>query len=438
MLTGLKSSLADALKKITKSHGIDKALVTEIVKDLQRALITADIDVKIIFAMTEKIEHRMLNDEVVAGLSRKQHAITIIHEEMTKIMGNESDFEFQPGKQNKIMLLGIQGSGKTTSITKLSRFLTKQGYKIGIIGADTYRPGALDQLKQSCEKSNIVVYGENKNDDSVSIVTKGLKHFAKESLDIILIDTAGRHKEETNLLKEMGEIQKAANPDLALLVIDGTIGRQCFSQADAFNKTIPVGGIIVTKLDSSAKGGGALSASAATGAKIMYIGTGEKPDDFQKFTPTDFIGRLLGISNIKSILEFAKNLEQSSDQDQQRRISSGKMSIDDFYSQIQQLEMPSLKGLVENLQGVSVKQDQLEQATANIEKWRFIIQSMTKTEKRDPTVLGRSRIKRIARGSGTSEIDVKNMIKSHKQANTTMKAAHGREGNKLLRKMGLT
>ena len=190
------------------------------------------------------------------------------------MLGNETEFNFQPGKQNKVILLGIQGSGKTTVASKLAKFLTKQGYSVGVIGADTYRPGALVQLRTMCEKSNVEVYGEENNKDSPEIVKNGLKHYEKLPLDIILIDTAGRHKEEQDLLDEMERINKIANPELALLVIDGTIGQQCFSQAEAFHKTLPVGGIIVTKLDSSAKGGGAIAASAATGAQIMYIGTG--------------------------------------------------------------------------------------------------------------------------------------------------------------------
>ena len=176
-------------------------------------------------------------------------------------------------------MLGIQGSGKTTISSKLAKFLTRQGYRVGVIGADTFRPGALVQLRTMCEKSNVEVYGDENNKNSSDIVKRGLKHFENSNLDIILIDTAGRHKEEKDLLDEMTEISKVADPDLALLVIDGTIGQQCFSQAEAFNKTVPVGGIVITKLDSSAKGGGALAASSATGAQVMYVGTGERIDD---------------------------------------------------------------------------------------------------------------------------------------------------------------
>ena len=205
-------------------------------------------------------------------------------------------------------MLGIQGSGKTTITSKLSKFLTRQGYRVGVIGADTFRPGALVQLQTMCEKSNVEVYGDENNKDSPDIVKKGIKHFENTNLDIILIDTAGRHKEEKDLLDEMTQISEVAKPDLALLVIDGTIGQQCFSQAEAFNKTVPVGGIVITKLDSSAKGGGALAASAATGAQVMYIGTGERIDDLEQFAPTRFVGRLLGMGDVQAVLDLAKRL----------------------------------------------------------------------------------------------------------------------------------
>ena len=303
MLDGLKNSLGDAIKKIVKSSGIDEELIKDLCKDVQRALLTSDVNVRLVLEITKRLEERSLNETPPPGLSRKDHIVKILYDELSKLLGSESDFNFIPGKQNKIILLGIQGSGKTTVASKLAKFLTGQGHKVGVVGADTYRPGALIQLKMMCEKSNVEVYGEENNKDSPNIVQNGLKYFAGQSIDVIIIDTAGRHKEEHDLLEEMGKINKVAKPDLALLVIDGTIGQQCFNQAEAFHKTIPVGGVIISKLDSSAKGGGALAASAATGAQIMYIGTGERIDDLEKFSPTRFVGRLLGMGDIQAVLD---------------------------------------------------------------------------------------------------------------------------------------
>lgn len=439
MLDNLKTNLRDAIKKIVKSSGVDEELIKELSKDVQRALLQSDVNVRLVLEITKNLEDRSLNETPPPGLSRKDHIVKILYDELSKLLGNETEFDFKPGKQNKVILLGIQGSGKTTVASKLAKFLTKQGYSVGVIGADTYRPGALVQLRTMCEKSNVEVYGEENNKDSPEIVKNGLRHFEKLPLDIILIDTAGRHKQEQDLLDEMERIHKVAEPDLALLVIDGTIGQQCFNQAEAFHKTVPVGGIIVTKLDSSAKGGGAIAASAATGAQIMYIGTGERIDDLEKFSPTRFVGRLLGMGDIQAVLDLAKRLENEGDDVRLKRISSGKMNMEDFFYQLEEVtKVGSLKGFLDNMPGLSgmVKDDQLDQMEERVSKWRFIIQSMTREEKADPDLLNSSRIKRIARGSGWSEHEVKELLKNYKNSKNMMKASKGRQMQGNLRRMG--
>lgn len=441
MLDNLKDNLRSAIKKIVSSSGVDEELIKELSKNVQRALLQSDVNVKLVLQITKNLEERSLNETPPPGLSRKDHIVKILYDELKNLLGNEIEFSFKPEKLNKVMMLGIQGSGKTTICSKLAKFLTRQGYKVGVIGADTYRPGALIQLRTMCEKANVEVYGEEKNKNSPQVVKNGLKHFENSELDIVLIDTAGRHKEEKDLLDEMTEINKVANPDLALLVIDGTIGQQCHAQAEAFHKIVPVGGIVVTKLDSSAKGGGALAASAATGAQIMYIGTGERIDDLEQFSPTRFVGRLLGMGDIQAVLDLAKRLENEGDDVRLKRISSGKMNMDDFYYQLEEVtKVGSLRGFLDNLPGLAgqVKEDQLDQMEGRIEKWRYIIQSMTVEEKNDPEVLlNASRIKRIARGSGWPEHEVKELMKNYKNSKGMMKASKGRQMQGTLRKMGL-
>jgi signal recognition particle subunit SRP54 len=440
MLDNLKNGLRAALKKIVNSSGIDEALIKELAKDIQRALLQSDVNVKLVFEITKNLEERSLNENPPPGLSRKDHIVKILYDELSKLLGTEKQYEFKPGRLNKVLMLGIQGSGKTTITAKLSKFLTKQGYRVAVIGADTFRPGALTQLKTMCEKANVDVYGEEGNSDSPQIVKNGLKHFENSNFDVIIIDTAGRHKEEKDLLEEMKQISKVANQDLTLLIIDGTIGQQCYNQAEAFHKTAPVGGIIITKLDSSAKGGGALAAASATGAQIMYIGTGERIDDLEKFSPTRFVGRLLGMGDIQALLDMAKRLETEGDEERVKRISHGKMNMEDFYFQIEQAtKAGGLRSILDNMPGMSgmVKEDQLDAQEEKMEKWRYIIQSMTKLEKEDPDLLNASRIKRIARGAGWPEHEVKDLLKAYKNSKTMMKASKGRQMQGMLRKMGL-
>ena len=237
----------------------------------------------------------------------------------------------------------------------------------------------------------------------------------------------------------MREMRNVIDPDLVLLIIDGTIGQQAFNQARAFHEAAPVGGIIVTKLDGTAKGGGVLAASAVTGAKVMFIGTGERIDDLEVFSPTSFVGRILGMGDIKAVLEMARGLELQADQNQAKRLLSGKMTIEDFYAQMENVGKMGFRSVIDNLPGLSgmVKEDQLDALEGKMEKWRFIIQSMTKDEKKNPEIINESRRKRIARGSGVTEHEIKDLVKQYNNSKTMMKQAKGRQMQGMLRKFGI-
>ncbi len=438
VLDSLKNSLRNTLKKLVGASSIDEALINDIVKDVQRSLLQSDVNVKLVLQVTNKIKERALNEQPPPGLSRKDHVVKILYEEISSLLGRERELSFQPNKLNIILMIGIQGSGKTSVTAKLGRWLTKHGYRVGVIGADIYRPGALEQLSTICNKINIEVYGEKDNQDVLGIVRHGIEHFSTNH-DVIIIDTAGRHKEESALLDEMKSIYNLVNPDLVLLVIDGTIGQQCYTQAEAFHKAVPVGGIIVTKLDGAAKGGGALSAAAATGATIMFISTGERIDDLEQFSPTRFVGRLLGMGDIKALLDMAKQLEIEADEKKIKRITTGKMTIDDFYYQLEQVnKMGSLKSIFENIPGLSqtVKEEDVDVIDQKMGRWRYIIQSMTKEERSNPDILNASRIRRIALGSGSSEKDVKELLTQYKRSKDLMKSVKGRAMHGLLKRFG--
>ncbi|MEM3383080.1 MAG: signal recognition particle receptor subunit alpha [Nitrososphaerales archaeon] len=437
ILEKLKEGLQAAIKRILSASNVDEQLIKEFVKDVQRALLQADVNVKLVFELSSKIEKRALQENPPPGLSKKDHIIKILYDELVNILGTESKLDLPTNKVNVILLMGIQGSGKTLVSAKLARYLQKRGYKVGLICADTFRPGALVQLRTYAKDIGIDVFGDEKFDNPIKVATEGLKYF-RDKKNVIIIDTAGRHKEEKGLLEEMKQISNVIKPDLTLLVIDGTIGQQCYAQSEAFHKAVPVGGIIVTKLDGAAKGGGALAAAAATGAKILFIGTGERVDDLEVFSPTRFVGRLLGLGDIKALIERAKELEIETDEKKVQRIISGKMTIDDLYYQIEQMKkMGSLRKILDLIPGLSslISKEGLEELENKMKKWKAIIQSMTKDERENPEILNSSRIKRIAMGSGTSEKDVKEMLVKYRQSKAIMKASKGREMRQLLKRM---
>lgn len=454
MLENLRTGLRGAIKKIVRASDINEELIDSLCKDIQRALLQSDVNVKLVLEITKRIKERSMNEEPVKGLTRKDHIITILYGELARLLGyagqtiksidksqqtHDKILQFEPEEQSIILMLGIQGSGKTTVTAKVARWLSKQGYSVGVIGADTWRPGALTQLKMNCSRINTEVYGEEANTDALDIVRKGLAYFRTQNIDVVIVDTAGRHKEESGLLEEMRNMRNAINPNLVLLVIDGTIGQQAFNQAKAFHQAAEVGGIIVTKLDGSAKGGGVLSASAATGAKVLFIGTGERIDDLEVFSPTNFVGRILGMGDIQAVLEMARGLELQADENQAKRLLGGKMTIEDFYAQMENVGKMGFRNVIDNLPGLSgmLKEDQLDALEGKMEKWRFIIQSMTRDEKRNPEIINESRRKRIARGAGLTEHEIKDLVKQYGNSKTLMKQAKGRQLQGMLRKFGI-
>lgn len=414
-LERLGSTLYEALKKVFKASIVDEATVKELVRDIQRALLQADVNVKLVLDISKRIEERALKEKVPPGISRREHVIKVVYEELTRFLGEKpAPIKVEPGKRNVIMLVGIQGSGKTTAAAKLARYYQKRGLKPALICVDTYRPGAYAQLQQLANRINVPLYGDPKAKDPVKIALDGLKQFHDK--EIVIIDTAGRHKEEQELIKEMKMLEKNIKPDEIVLVIDGTIGQQATVQAKAFNEATPLGSIIVTKLDGSARGGGALSAVAATGAPIKFISTGEKVEDIEAFIPSRFVGRLLGMGDLETLLEKVREAEIKVPEKKAKAILSGKFTLTDMYEQFEAMKgMGTFRKLLKMVPGMSydIPEDMLNTAEDRLEKWRVMIQSMTPEEKDNPKIFNASRIKRVARGSGTSEKEVKELLKQY-------------------------
>ena len=290
-LENLGSNLFKAIQKLIKAPVVDEATVKELVRDFQRALLQADVNVALVMELSQNIQTKALEEKLPPGISRREHIIKVIHDELARFVGDKpQELKIVAGKQNVLMMVGIQGSGKTTHSAKLARYFQKRGFKVGIICADTFRPGAYNQLKQLADSINVPFYGELGAKDAVAVSRRGVEHF--KDREVVILDTSGRHKEEASLIAEMQQIERAVKPHEIILVLDGTIGQQASAQATAFKEATTVGSIIVSKLDGTARGGGALSGVAATGAPIKFIGTGEKIEDLEVFVPSRFIGRL--------------------------------------------------------------------------------------------------------------------------------------------------
>jgi signal recognition particle subunit SRP54 len=429
-LEKLGSSLYDALKKVFKASVVDEATVKELVRDIQRALLQADVNVQLVLGISKSIEDRALKDKVPPGISRREHVIKVVYEELTRFLGDKPvPIKVEPGKRKILMLVGIQGSGKTTAAAKLARYFQKRGLKPALVCGDTFRPGAFAQLQQLASRINVPLYGDLKAKDAVRVVTEGLKQFSDK--EVVIVDTSGRHKEEHELIKEMKMLEKSIKPDEVMLVIDGTIGQQALAQAKAFNEATPIGSILVTKLDGSARGGGALSAVAATGAPIKFIGTGEKTEDIEAFVPSRFVGRLLGMGDLETLLDKVKEAEITVPEKKAKAILSGKFTLTDMYEQFEAMKgMGTFKKLMKMIPGMSynIPDEMLSSAEGRLEKWRVMIQSMTPGERDNPKVFNASRMKRVARGSGTSEKEVKELLKQYIMMRRMLKTMRRRKG----------
>ena len=404
---------------------IDKQTLKEVTKDIQRALIQSDVNVKVVFALTKKIEKRALEEELPKGLSPKEHVMRIVYEELVNLVGEEPEELKITHKPFKIMMLGLQGSGKTTTTAKLVKLLKKRGHTCAIVCTDTWRPAAYEQLRQLCEPLDTPVYGDPENQDAIDLAKKGLEKF-ENKYDIILVDTAGRHKEEQYLLDEMKELSAVVEPDEVILVIDGTIGQQAKNQAESFKQTTDIGSIIVSKLDGSAKGGGALSAVAEIGAPIKFIGTGERVDDFEAFDPNRFISRLLGMGDLETLIEKAQEVtSEKSDKEMIDSIISGKFTLKDMENQLNMMnKMGPMQQIMKLIPGIGsqLPANASKVTEEKLERYKILMNSMTEYELENPEVIKKSRINRISRGAGLTNDDVKELLKYY---SVTKKALKG-------------
>lgn len=417
---------------------VDRDAIEALIKGLQRNLLQADVDVKLIFELSENIRRKCFKEKIPPGLTLREHVVKVVYEELVRLLGEE-----QVGLLGKkrIMLVGLFGSGKTTTASKIARYFQKQGLKPAMICSDYHRPAAPAQLAQLGDKLHVPVYvSEEKN--PYKALRVGLDKFGK--YDTIIIDTAGRDALDKKLAGELKKMYEICRPDEVLLVIPADIGRIGGKQAEEFNKLVGITGVIVTKMDGTAKGGGALSACSATRAKVKFIGTGEKVEYLEVYDPVRFVSRLLGMGDLQTLLEKAR--EAKFEEEDVERFLSGKFTLQDFYDQISGVQkMGSLDSILNMIPGLghAVPEDLLQVQEEKLKKYKYVIDSMTKEEREDADLIHASRIKRIAKGSGTSEREVRELLKQYKQSKKLIKKIGGMKGlkrgamRKLAKRLGI-
>lgn len=394
-----------ALAKITGAAIVDEKAVKELVKELQRVLITSDVNVKLVFELSKRIEERALREKPIAGTSAKEHVVRVVYDELVKMMGERHSPKLQ---KQKILLLGLFGSGKTTSVIKVAKFYKEKGLSVGVICADVSRPAAYEQLEQLSHKASVNFFGMKGEKDAEKIVREGL---ARLRDDVIIVDSSGRSAFDPELIEELKRIERELRADEKFLVISADIGQIAGKQAEEFHNALGLTGVIITKMDGSGKGGGALSAVTASNAKVAFIGTGEKMDDVEPFDAPKFVGRLLGFPDLEALLEKVRKVAE------EEKITpealEEKFTFKTFQDQLRAAKkLGPLKNVFQMLGASDLPPELMQQSEEKLKKYDVIINSMTRREREDASLLrkNKGRIDRIARGAGVPPEDVRELI----------------------------
>ena len=427
VLDRLSDSLKNALKKLT-SGKVDKEAIRKLTEEIKKSLISADVSIKLAREISEKIQKRALKEKVAGGLTAKEHTLNIVYEELTSLLGDKFEEINTKTKPTKLMLIGLFGAGKTTTAGKLAKFYKKRGKKIALVQTDTWRPAAYAQLKQLSEALKVDFYGDPKETNPAKIY----KSFEKdlEKYELIIVDTAGRDALNSELTDEIKAIDKSVSAQEKLLVLSGDIGQAAEKIAESFHNSVGVTGVIITKLDGTAKGGGSISAAAVTGAKVKFIGVGEKLDALEEFKPKNFVSRLLGMGDIETLLEKAKDaLDSETAEKTAKNIMKGDMSFNDLYQQMEALQkmgpLGQIANMIPGMSKMNIPKSALKEQEEKMKVWKYLMDSMTNEEKDNPSLINESRIERITIGSGRELEEMRDLVKQYKHMKKMMKAISG-------------
>ncbi|KAL4237685.1 Signal recognition particle [Mactra antiquata] len=438
VLADLGRKITTALRSLSNATIINEEVLNGMLKEICSALLEADVNVRLVKQLRENVRSVIDFDEMAGGLNKRRMIQSAVYKELVKLV-DPGVKAWQPtkGRNNVIMFVGLQGSGKTTTCTKLAYYYQKKGWKTCLICADTFRAGAFDQLKQNATKARIPFYGSYTEIDPVEIAKDGVDKFKSENFEIIIVDTSGRHKQEDSLFEEMLQVHNTITPDNVIFVMDASIGQACEAQAKAFKDKVDVASVIITKLDSHAKGGGALSAVAATKSPVIFIGTGEHIDDFEPFKVQPFVSKLLGMGDIEGLIDKVNELKLDDNEELMKKIKQGHFTLRDMYEQFQNIMKMGPFGQIMNMiPGFSsdfLTKGGEQESMARLKKLMTIMDSMSDDEldSLDGERLftkQAGRTQRVARGAGVSVREVNELLTQYKKFAQMVKKMGGIKG----------
>ncbi len=420
MFESIQEKLSRIFRSLSGKGRLTEKNISDAVRQVKLSLLEADVNYKVVKQFIEDVKAKALGEEVLKSFTPDQQFIKIIRDELIRIMGERGEDLKLSKRPAPIMLVGLQGSGKTTTAAKLARFLRNQGRNPLLVAADTYRPAAIDQLVKLGKQLGIEVFTGNRR-DPIKIVEEAVDMARDTGFDAMIVDTAGRLHIDENMMKELVDIKEVLNPDEILLVVDAMMGQDAVNTAKIFDERLDLTGFVITKMDGDARGGVILSIRYVTGKPVKFIGTGEKIDALEPFHPDRIAGRILGMGDVLSLIE---KLEKEADMEKMKKTAEkfmkAEFTLEDFLDQIKQIKKMGLDRILEMLPA-GVKEADLSMGEKELKKIEAIINSMTPEERRNPRIINYSRKKRIAKGSGTTLQDVNKLLKTYDQMKTLMR-----------------
>ncbi len=425
MLDKLSNKFSEIVHYISGKAHISEKNIKEAIDEIKIALLEADVNIRVVRRFTNQTIEEALGDKVLKSVSPGQQFVKVIHDRIVKLFGEErKELSLKgPDTQSVILLLGLQGSGKTTTAAKIAYHLKKTRNKILLVAADLIRPAAVEQLSILSENAGVECYKEQGEKDPIKVVKNGLKYAKKNQIDTVIIDTSGRLQIDEPLMKQIEGIQKVSNPDETILVADAMTGQNAVDIAKEFDERLGLTGIILSKFDSDTRGGAALSIKSITGKPIIFVGTGEKLDSLEIFYPDRMASRILGMGDVVTLVEKAQEVFDEKEAEKlQQKLESKKFTLEDMLTQFQQVtKMGNIESLMEMIPGLKGKMPENGVDTKDMKKKESIILSMTRKERKNHRIIGPSRRKRIAKGSGVSVFDVNKLIKQFEKTRLMMK-----------------